>query len=427
VSAVDLADYDPMDREIQQCPFDHYAALRSHGPVFHHEATGMYFVARHDVVNRVLRDTATFSSVGSNVKTAASSAVMEQVAAIMAEGWPRAETLLTVDPPRHTRYRKLVARTFSARRIARLEDTVRDIAIELIDAFPDDGLIDFHADFAVSLPVRVIHHTLNMSADTIDSIKVWSEAANIALGASPPDEARLDAARSQVEAQRYWYGEYQDRLGDPTDDILSELAHADFDDPDNPDGETRKLEFPEVYGIIKQLMVAGNETTTKFLNETMRMLIERPDVWAAVEADPAANIHGLVEEGLRLSSPNQGLFRYVTTDTELGGVPIPAGSTLWVMFAAANRDAAVFSDAETFDLSRPNLNEHLAFGKGHHFCIGAPLSRLEGRVAFEELAKRIELPTFAPDNTFEYEPSYILRGLAQLDLHVTKRSQPEES
>lgn len=426
MSSVDLANYDPMDREIQQCPFDHYAALRAHGPVFHHEHTGMYFVARHDVVNRVLRDTATFSSVGSNVKTSASTAVMDRVAEIMAQGWPRAETLLTVDPPRHTRYRKLVARTFSARRIATLEETVREIAIELIDAFPDDGPIDFHAAFAVSLPVRVIHHTLNMSPDTIDRIKVWSEAANIALGASPPDAARLDAARSQVDAQKYWHAEYSDRLAAPSDDILSDLAHADFDDPDTPDGETRKLEFPEIYSIIKQLMVAGNETTTKFLNETMRMLIERPDVWAALEADPAAHIHGLVEEGLRLSSPNQGLFRYVTADTELDGVVIPEGSTLWVMFAAANRDTSVFSDAESFDLSRDNLNEHLAFGKGHHFCIGAPLSRLEGKVAFEELSKRIELPRFAPGNTFEYEPSYILRGLAKLDLHVTKRPQRQE-
>ena len=423
MSAVDLASYDPMDREIQQCPFEHYAALREHGPVFHHEATGMYFVARHDMVNQVLRDTTTFSSMGSNKKSVASTGVMAQVAEIMAQGWPRAETLLTVDPPRHSRYRKLVARTFSARRIAMLEDKVREIAIELIEAFPDDGPIDFHADFAVSLPVRVIHHTLNMSPDTIDSIKVWSEASNIALGAIPPDEARLDAARAQVEAQRYWHDEYQDRLANPVDDILSGLAHADFDDPDSPDGQTRKLEFPEVYGIIKQLMVAGNETTTKFLNETMRMLIEQPEVWSELRADPAAHIHGLVEEGLRLSTPTQGMFRYVTADTELDGVPIPQGSTLWLMFAAANRDATVFDDAESFDLSRANVNDHVAFGKGHHFCIGAPLSRLEGRVAFEELVKRIELPRFAPDNTFEYEPSFILRGLTQLDLLATKRPQ----
>ncbi|MGZ0179211.1 MAG: cytochrome P450, partial [Acidimicrobiales bacterium] len=179
MSAIELSTYHPMDPEVQQCPFAHYAALRDHGPIFHHEQTGMYFASRHDVVNRILRDTTTFSSVGSNVKTVGSSEVMDQVAEIMATGWPRAETMLTVDPPLQTRYRKLVSRTFSARRIATLEETVRRIAVELIDAFPDDGPIDFHADFAVSLPVRVIHHALNMSPETVDEIKVWSEASNV--------------------------------------------------------------------------------------------------------------------------------------------------------------------------------------------------------------------------------------------------------
>lgn len=420
--AVDLGSYDPMDPEVQQCPFAHYAALRDHGPIFHHEPTGMYFASRHDVVNQILRDTVTFSSVGSNRKTPGSPEVMEQVAEILADGWPRAETMLTVDPPRQTRYRKLVARAFSPRRIAELEDTVRDIAIELIGAFPDEGRIDFHTDFAVSLPVRVIHHALNMSPDTLDKVKVWSEAANVALGANPTDDARLDAARALLDCQRYWHDEYEDRLVNPVDDILSDLAHADFDDPDTPDGDTRKLEFSEINSIIMQLLVAGNETTTKFLNETMRLLIENPDAWASIELDIDTHVRNLVEEGLRLSSPNQGLFRVVTADTEIDGVPIPQGSRVWVMFSAANRDANVFPDAESFDLSRSNLKEQIAFGKGHHFCIGAPLSRLEGRVAFEELVKRIELPAFAEGNTFEYEPSYVLRGLTQLDLEVTTRA-----
>jgi cytochrome P450 len=418
---VDLDAYDPMDPAVQQCPFAHYAALRDHGPIFHHEPTGMYFASRHDVVNAILRDTTTFSSVGSNVKTAGSPEVMQQVAEILSDGWPRAETMLTIDPPRQTRYRRLVAKAFSPRRIAELEDTVRDIAIDLIKAFPERGPIDFHTDFAVSLPVRVIHHALNMSDDSLDRVKVWSEAANVALGANPPDEVRVDAAHAMVDAQRYWHDAYEDRLANPVDDILSDLAHADFDDPDTPDGETRKLGFPEIYSIITQLLVAGNETTTKFLNETMRLLIDHPDAWAALELDVDAHIRGLVEEGLRLSSPNQGLFRVATTDTEIGGVAIPQGSRLWVMFSAANRDTGVFADAESFDLSRDNLKDHVAFGKGHHFCIGAPLSRLEGKVAFEELIKRIELPAFAAGNTFEYEPSYVLRGLTQLDLEVTKR------
>jgi cytochrome P450 len=421
VTEIDLASYDPMDPAIQQCPYPHYAAIRQVGPIFWHEQSAMFFAARHDIVKQILRDTTTFSSVGSNAKHVGSAAVMGEVAKIMEQGWPRAETMLTVDPPVHTSYRRLVSQAFSARRIATLDDQVREIAVDLIDTFPDQGTIDFHRDFAVSLPVRVIHFALNMSPDVIDKIKLWSDAANAALGASPSDDDRITAAHLAVEGQRYWYDEYQDRLAHPTDDILSEIAHADYQAPDAPDGETRKLEFSEVYSIVKQLMVAGNETTTKFLNETMRLLIENPAQWDALSGDPVNVIHDLVEEGLRMSSPNQGLFRYATCDTEIAGRKIPAGSKIWLMFGAANRDEHVFADGETFDVSRECLNEHLAFGMGRHFCIGAPLSRLEGTVAFEELAKRLHRPAFALGNTFEYEPSFIMRGLTQLDLVVEKK------
>lgn len=421
VNEIDLTNYDPMDPAIQQCPFPHYAAVRDDGPIFWHEQSGMFFAARHDTVKQILRDTTTFSSVGSNTKNAGSTAVMNEVAEIMAQGWPRAETMLTVDPPVHTSYRRLVAKAFSAPRIATLEDQVRDIAVDLIDAFPAQGTIDFHRDFAVSLPVRVIHFALNMSPDVIDKIKLWSDAANVALGANPSDDERIAAAHLAVEGQRYWHDEYQDRLASPTDDILSEIAHADYSAPDSPDGETRKLEFPEIYSILKQLMVAGNETTTKFLNETMRLLIENPAQWDALSSDRDGTIHNLVEEGLRMSSPNQGLFRYATVNTEIEGQPIPVGSKIWLMFSSANRDENVFTDGETFDASRERLNDHVAFGMGRHFCIGAPLSRLEGTVAFDELAKRLHLPAFAPGNNFEYEPSYILRGLTQLDLEIEKK------
>jgi cytochrome P450 len=418
---IDLDTYDPTDRAVQQCPFDHYAALRAHGPVFHDRRTGMYFVSRHDVVNAVLRDTDTFSSHGSNTKTQGSPEAMRRVAEILAEGWPSVDTMLTVDPPRHTRYRKLVAAAFSPRRIAALEDTVRAIAVELIDAMPSSGTVDFHRDFAVAFPVRVIHHTLGMAPETLDLIKEWSAAFNVALGAAPTDERRIEAARRMLEVQQYWHREYQDRRSNPIDDILSDLVHADFEDPDLPDGATRKLEFPEVFGIIRQLMVAGNETSTMFLTETVRLLVEHPHWWEALADDSAAVVHGVVEEGLRISSPNQGLFRLVTRDTEIEGIPIPAGSRIWVMFAAANRDERVFDDAESFDPGRPRLKEHVAFGKGHHFCIGAPLTRLEGKVAFEELPRRLRVPTFSADNSFQYEPSFVLRGLAGLRLDIEKR------
>jgi cytochrome P450 len=415
---IDLTTYDPMEPSIQQCPFPHYAALRREAPVYHHPLTGMYFVSRLDTVSEVLRDTDTFSSKMSNRGTVGSPETMARVIEIAASGWPPVGTMLTIDPPAHTRYRKLVSRAFSARRIAALEDQVRAITVELIQAFPDRGTIDFHRDFAVALPVRVIHFALNMDPAVEGSIKRWSDDAVAALGVRLTDERRIEAVTGVVECQHYWHDEYQRRLANPGDDILSDLAHADFDDPDT--GETRRLDFAEVFSIIQQLMVAGNETTTKLLNETVKLLVENPSWWDRLVADPAV-IPAIVEEGLRMSSPNQGLFRIATRDTELEGVPIPAGSTLWVMFGSANRDERYFSEPDLFDPERANLKEHVAFGKGHHFCIGAPLSRLEGRVAFEELGRRLASIAFAPGNTFAYEPSFILRGLAALQLEITKR------
>ncbi|MEM8904554.1 MAG: cytochrome P450 [Actinomycetota bacterium] len=418
VGEIDLETYDPMDRAVQQCPYPHYAALRDQAPVYLHPATGMYFISKLETVKQVLLDPATFSSRMSNVGTSGSAEVMKRAAEIAAEGWPRVDTMLTIDPPHQPRYRKLVSKAFTARRIAALEDEIRAITVELIDGFPERGTIDFHADFAVALPVKVIHDALNMDESVENKIKPWSDDAVATLGANVTDERRLEAVRGIVDSQKYWFDEYQRRLVEPQDDILTDVAHGDFDDPDT--GEIRKLEFPEVFGIIQQLMVAGNETTTKLLNETVKMLIEDPAWWQRIVDDPG-QIPAVVEEGLRLSSPNQGLFRTVTTDTELEGVPIPAGSRLWVMFGSANRDEDVFPDPDTFDADRDNVRDHVAFGKGQHFCPGAPLSRLEARVALEELAKRLASLEFSADNTFEYEPSFILRGLAELRLDIVKR------
>jgi len=267
----------------------------------------------------------------------------------------------------------------------------------------------------------VIHYALNMAPEVEGKVKNWSDAATAAIGNKLSHDEWVDAVTVQLENQNYWYSEYEKRLEHPQDDVLSDLAHADFAHPDLDDGETRKLDFPEIYSIINQLMVAGNETTTKFLDETMRTLIEEPRWWNALEADPEGLIHGVVEEGLRISSPNQGLFRNVTKDTEVQGVSIPKGSRIWVMFGAANRDESTFGNSEAFDPTRDNLKEHIAFGKGHHFCIGAPLSRLEGKVAFEELVRRLKLPTFAEGNTFEYQSSYVLRGLAGLEIDIEKK------
>jgi cytochrome P450 len=165
------------------------------------------------------------------------------------------------------------------------------------------------------------------------------------------------------------------------------------------------------------LLVAGNETTTKFLTETVRLVAEQPGGWPALRARPE-QIPALVEEGLRISAPTQGSYRIAAVDTELGGVTIPEGARVVVMFSAANRDPALFSCPHEFQPDRANAREHLAFGKGIHFCVGAALSRMEGNVAFERLVDRVADVRLASDNTFEYTPSFMLRGLKRLSIEI---------
>jgi cytochrome P450 len=164
--------------------------------------------------------------------------------------------------------------------------------------------------------------------------------------------------------------------------------------------------------------VAGNETTTKMLTEMVRLLAENPEQWEMVKKDPS-RVERIVEETLRLSTPTQGMWRIVTADTELGGYPLKKGDRLIIVFSSANRDECLYSEPDAFDPDREHLRDHLAFGKGIHFCLGANLSRLEGKVALEELSKRIESFRLADSNKYEYFPSFMLRGLTSLDIEFT--------
>jgi cytochrome P450 len=370
-------------------------------------------------VNRIFADPTTFSSKFSNTGTTAGSPEMlEQLKEISSRGQSPVDTMLTADPPLQTRYRKTVGRAFSTKRIAMLEPMIRENTNDLIDAWPDAGRVDFVNSFAVPFPVGVIAATLNMAPEAVEHIKRWSDASVAALGVALDDDARLEAARAVVEAHQYWVKEFKARREEPREDFLTELTQAMFTEES---GKSRALDYAELVSIILQLMVAGNETTTKLINETVKLLIENPDQFQRIKDDPST-IPDMVEEALRLSSPNQGLFRVVRKDVELDGVKVSAGSTLWVMFGAANRDERHFPEPDRFDPTRENLRDHIAFGKGAHFCIGAPLARLEAKVCFELLAERIEHWEFAPGNTFEYEPSYILRGLKNLELDIKKAS-----
>ena len=425
---IDLAEFNPLVPEVMQCPFPHYAAMRAQQPVFQLPGAPMYFVTRHDLVLEVIRNIEVYSNQFQSFSSSGggfgsmSDAEQAELRAVMAEGYPQVSTMLTADPPAHTRYRGLVAKAFTPKAIAELRPFAEDLCHRLLDEiFADGGRVELMERFAVPLPVRVIAQALNVPGDRLADFKRWSDDSIAAIGTAITPARFIEAQRGIVEFQRYFAAELQARATEPQDDLLTRLVEARLDPEQaaalgrDVEAAGSPLDMGEMLSIIQQLLVAGNETTTKFITETVRHLAENPALWAALRAD-ASMISGVVEEGLRMSTPTQGMFRRVTRDTTLAGVDIPEGATVVVMFASANRDEAYFDDPDVFDPRRENLREHLAFGKGTHYCLGANLARLESTVAFEVIRERVSAIELADSNTFEYEPSFILRGLKRLDV-----------
>jgi len=411
----DLATFNPFDAETLQCPFPHYEQMREEQPVLFLESLGMYLVTRHDLVLQVIRDVETYSSMFGGASMPLSSDDRARMEAVQDEGYPRVPTMLTADMPDHTRYRRLISKAFTPKVIAELEPKIREVAARLIDSWIDESSIEFVEQFGVPLPVEVIAHALNVPDDRLVDFKRWSDDSIAGIGTQVPLEKRLDAERGVNEFQHYFAAEFEKRRENPQDDLLTNLLNARIDGDDPEITDKRPLDMPEMLSMVQQLLVAGNETTTKFLTATMQLLSENPDEWAKLKADPG-RAPAIVEEGLRLSTPTQGMFRISTKDHELHGVHIPKGARLVIVFASANRDTEVYDAPDAFDPDREKLREHLAFGKGIHFCLGAALSRLEGRVALEELSKRIESFTLPESNDFEVFPSFLLRGLTRLDV-----------
>jgi cytochrome P450 len=413
-----LAGYDPADPAAQQDPFPHYRTLRREAPVYRHPKTGVYFVSRYATVREVLADPVTYSSRFSNAATMpddpALLAELGRIASKAAAYLPPKPTMVTADPPVHTRYRKAVAPLIGPRRIRAMETRIRGIARDLMSAWPDEGRVDFKRSFAERLPVRMVAGLLGIGPEGEADLDRWSDDCVAAIGADIADDARLAAMQGMVDMMLFWAGEIERRRAEPGDDIVSDLVQVEISLP----GEAkRRLDDAELISIIAQLQVAGKEASTKGFDEVMRMLAERPEVWQRMRDEPEW-IPNMVEEGMRLASPNQGLFRTSTADGVLDGVAIPSGSTLWVMFGSANRDEAHFADPDRFDPDRPNLREHLAFGIGAHFCIGAPLARAELNVSLQELTRRYRSIRLPDDLELVYEPSFILRGLEELEIEV---------
>lgn len=413
------------DDAVVQCPYPHYRAMRDEAPVleldgaaFGRPGERIFAISRHEDVKRILHDPATFSSRFGSPAALPSKELLVRLKAVGDSGWPNVSTMLTEDPPSHTRYRRLVSMAFTPKRIARLEPEIRAICQELVGAFDRAPRVDFLARFAAPLPVRAVAVVLEVPDTRQDDFKRWADSSVAAIGRSISDDERVAAERDIIEQQHYFAGELDDRRTRPHDDFLTDLLNAELTPADDVEGGP--LSTAEMLSIIRQIQVAGSETTASLLADLMRLFAEYPDEWDRLKNDPSrASI--VVEEAVRWASPNQGLFRIVTKDTEIAGTPIPAGSTLWVMFGSADHDDRIFDDPEEFRPDRPGLSSHMGFGHGIHFCLGAALARLEAVTAVEVLIEHIDTISIAEPESLRYAPSFILRGLERLELDLTYR------
>jgi cytochrome P450 len=398
----------PFDPSVLSNPFEFDSALRREAPVHRDATTGLFLVSTYDLVVEVLKDYETYSNKFIMAMGGGAAAADPEMAEIMKTGYPPVDTMLTADPPEHRRFRGLVNKAFTPRRVRAIADRIESISAELIDGFATRGRVELKAEFAGPLPLTVIADQLGVPREDMDRFRRWSDGFVAQLGGMADRETVLASQRLILEFQHYFAERLEEIKRDPGENILSDLVRARIE------GE-RPLDTPESLSILQQLLVAGNETTANSITEGMLLLVQNPDQLAAVRAEPEL-IPNLVEEVLRLSSPTQNMWRVVTRDTELGGVTLPKGSMAMLRFGSANRDATRFPDPERFDVRRENAAEHVAFGHGIHFCIGAILARKEMEVAFRQLLERLEDLRLAPSAEIHYEPNMLLRGLGSLEL-----------
>jgi cytochrome P450 len=413
-----LPHVDPHTDSFHQNPYPSYAMLRAEAPVYEIPGQpGLYFVTTWPLVKEALLDPGRFSNVLPPARRdTPPPEVAAEVEAIRAQGFPYTPALGTNDPPQHTRYRKRINRAFTPRSIAWMDPLVNEVADQIAASLPDGEVIDAMERITIPLPVWAIMRILGIEDRYRDDLRRWSDSSNASLGGKLSAERWLEVERDILEFQQVICTILDDRRENPRDDLLSTLVQAE-------EGEA-PLTNQELVWLVRELIVAGNETTIRALADILinidDMRADVPDVWDRLRDDEDFR-RGVVEEGIRLASPVMGLWRVTTCDAELGGVTIPQGSTVFLAYSSANRDTSVFADADAFDPLRENVKEHLAFGHGIHVCVGAPLARLEASSALRALGENVTALEVVDREALRYGPSYGLRGLTGLPVRVRRR------
>lgn len=394
--------------------YPYYEAIRRGPRVLREPDFGVHMVARHDDLVAVSRDTQTFATSPVAVagpllaQTLASMSPVEREQ--MGEMLRANDRLLHNEPPSHTRFRALLS-GLVMKWFGQLEPMVRSHVEELIDGFIAAGEVEFVERFSNALPLRVITTVLGVPDEDRE---LFLDRTNEQVGTVESLRAlRRGEAPAPPEmtgpGTEYFRPLLEERRAHPRDDLPSKLVHARFPDTGEP------LSDDDCLAIIGLVLGAGQGTSAKLFTQGAAMLAREPEWGDWLRQDPRRTPK-FVHEVLRVETPVQGMFRMARVDTHVGGVAVPAGSTLMLLYASANRDEEVFPEPERFDPTRKNVNSQVAFGHGPHLCLGMALAQLEARVSFERLLTRLRTLRLAERNTFPWYQSTMLHGLAELHL-----------
>jgi pimeloyl-[acyl-carrier protein] synthase len=400
--------FNPFLPEVREDPYPLYRRLREEDPV-HSSLPGLWVLTRHADCAAILKDHRRFSSDSRNSELyqVYRASMGDQEIAMLADDAPR--SMLFVDPPDHTRMRTLVNKVFTARVVESLRPQMQQIVDGLLDGFTErEGApVDLVTDLAYPLPIAIICEMLGVPKEDWGLFRHWSGELVLTLDPLVTLDV-LERANSALEGFRqYFDGLYRERRAHPTEDVLSALLEAEE--------KGDRLSHDELFSTSILLLVAGHETTVNLISNGVLALLRNPDQLRRLQREPSL-IRTAVEELLRYDSPVQLIGRTVMDPVEIGGHEIPRGHQVVGVLGAANRDPEQFSDPDRLDIGRED-NRHLAFGGGIHFCLGAPLARVEGQIAIGSLVRRFGTIDLADDNP-ERRETITLRGLKSLPVRL---------
>jgi cytochrome P450 len=390
--------YDPYDVSIEENPYPVYRRLREEAPLYYNEAHDFYAVSRYEDVERGLVDNKTYISGRGGILELIKAGIE------MPPG-----TLIFEDPPGHTVHRRLLSRAFTPKKMAALEPEIRQYCADALDPLVGSDRFDFVADLGRQMPMRVIGMLLGIPIEDQAKVRDSVDNALRTEPGQPQDFSEGGLASGEM------FADYIDwRAEHPSDDIMTELLMAEFEDET---GAVRRLTREELLIYVNVVAGAGNETTARLIGWTGKVLAEHPEQRRALVDDPGL-VPNAVEEILRFEPPAHHIARYMTKDVELYGHTVPAGNVMMFLNGSANRDDRRYPDGDRFDVQR-QVGSHLAFGYGIHFCLGAALARMEGRIALEEVLKRFVEWDLDYEN-MKMATTTTVRGWETLPTFITK-------